>query len=194
MTTPSTATVDYGGWGSADAQAFGDLVSTMPRATLNNAVNYASLRPGNQYAYLIPVTAPFPSTGARYVPSGSSGTSGNAVTVTAYAGASQAAMRRLTAPAPAPFAAAGSKVDAPWGAAAQVVPNWLALVFTCTAAGTTPPRLTTPSANNAAGPAFLNPAAGAATALARAGTALPDVMDFTTGWGASALPAWLSAF
>ncbi|GAB3151761.1 hypothetical protein [Amycolatopsis sp. NPDC004378] len=184
----------FGGWGEADAQAFGDLVSTMPRSALNAAVNFASLRAGNQYAYLIPVTAAFSSTGTRYVTSSSSGTAGNSVTVTAYSGPSQGALTRISSPAAAPFTTAGAKVDVAWGAAAAVTPNWLALVFTCTAAGATPPRLTTPSANNVAGAGFLNPAPGAYTALTRAATTLPDVMDFTTGWSTTALPAWLSAF
>ena len=186
--------VSFGGWGGADAQAFGDLVSTLPRTALNNAINHFSLQAGFQYLFLIPVTAEFVSTGIRYVTGLTSGITGATVTVTAYTGTTTAALTRVTNPAPAPFTAVSSFTQVAWPSAAQIQPNWLAIVFTCTAVGATPPRLMTPAANNAAGSGFLNPGVGIRMAASRISTALPDMLDVTSGWNPWALPTWLAAY
>lgn len=192
--TASTANASFGGWGGADVQAFGDYVSTLPRAALNNGVNFFSLQPGWQYLFLIPVTEAFTSTGCRFVTGATSGIAGAAVTVTAYNGAATGALARVTNPVPAPFTATASYTQVPWGSGAVIEPGWLAIVFTCTAVGATPPRIMTPAANNAAGSGFLNPGVGVRMAAARTSAVLPDVLDVTAGWTPWALPAWLSAY
>ena len=189
-TTPS---ISYGGWGDADVTHFGDYLSTYPRASLNNAVNFASLASGSQYAYLMKATRAFTSTGVRFVTGATSGTSGNTVTVTLYTGASQSSMT-LRHTATAPFTTTSTMVQVSWGASPVIAVGWVALVFTVTAAGGTPPRLMTLSSNNAAGTTFLNPATGSYMAASRASTTLSNPMDFTTGWSSSALPPWIAMY
>lgn len=191
----TTPAVNFSGFNTpGDKDAFGDLLATMTRLQLNNAINFASMAAGNQYAYLCKAGRGFGTTGGRYVTGATSGTTGNTVSLSLYSGASQASMA-LRATVAAAFTTTSALVQAAWGAL-NAVPDghWVAFVFTCTAAGGTPPRLMTPGSNNAAGASFLNPATGSYTVCTRASTSLPGTLDFTTGWTTGALPAYVAAY
>jgi hypothetical protein len=189
----TTPAISYGGWGDGDVSHFSDLLSTYPRASLNNAINFASFAASNQYVYLMKVTRAFTSTGVRFVTGATSGTTGNTVTATLYTGTTQASMT-LRHTATAPFTTTSTMVQVAWGASPVIAVGWIAIVFTCTAAGGTPPRIMTLGNNNAAGASFLNPAAGSYMVASRASTTLSNPMDFTTGWTTGALPPWIAMY
>jgi hypothetical protein len=198
-TDTTTSAIYYGGWGDADSDVYGDLLSTFPRnyfmllgaATGGTATtNVQSISSGNQNAYLWYNRRAFTSTGFRYVTGSSSATSGNTVTATIYTGTSLAAMVLQTTVA-APFTTTSTFTQVGWGSSVSVPVGWVAVVFTCTAGAT--PKFAAVFAQPYGG-TFTNPSGTAAVSIARTSASLPSTLDFTSGWSANTIQPWLAMY
>lgn len=188
-----------------DEDIWGDLASTFGRELVMAGSNWITLGTVNQqWAFFGYCQRPASSTGIKFFTgSGSAGGSSATVTVSLYTGTSAAAMTKQGTWT-APFtAAAFTEVDVPYGSSITIPTGLVAYVFTCTAVGTAPGgRLMAPLALSSSvaggglpGGTFLNPVASRPWSLFRtSSTSLPTTMDFTTGWSANTVPAWMTAY